>query len=523
MIRIAQRTFDPSNVAGVETLHDRLQAGLGRSVPPSVLQLYAKPKLGDGGSVTWTSSFGGQPIAYHALSASARKELEALIFDRLAAINARADLLSQQANADATLVKLLRDAGQPPPLDAIYSVGGQPVLLYWDQAIPSKSKRPALVPPPITTAASNTQRGRIAPWLIAGLALLLALFLLWWFFCPISPRHVDTAIADMAQSPPPAPSPNINQPPAEPEPVPLAPHTATVETPEPEPEQETKSLDPPAEEPPEPVKPEPIKPEPPPEPPAPAPAAPPAPPKPVAKAPVTIDSAKNVCPSERPPELAPEMVVLFDASGSMDLNIAATPEDEKWLGQLKQRASRPGYRPTPAEIARFEQLTAEPTRISIARQATIGVVQRLPRDVQSGLVVIENCPAATNMGRYAPSQRGQMISLLSQLKPKGGTPLGDGLYEAGQLVDGVTRESTILVVSDGAESCNGDPCYVAQQLKKAKPHLKINVVDIGGTGAANCVAEATGGKVYTATSVKELNISLDRAAQEALGPSHCKK
>jgi hypothetical protein len=98
---------------------------------------------------------------------------------------------------------------------------------------------------------------------------------------------------------------------------------------------------------------------------------------------VTIDSAKNVCPSERPPELAPEMVVLFDASGSMDLNIAATPEDEKWLGQLKQRASRPGYRPTPSEIARYEQLTAEPTRISIARQATIGVVQRLPRDVLS--------------------------------------------------------------------------------------------------------------------------------------------
>jgi hypothetical protein len=217
------------------------------------------------------------------------------------------------------------------------------------------------------------------------------------------------------------------------------------------------------------------------------------------------------------------MVVMFDSSGSMELNISATAEDEKWLGQLKQRAGRPGFRPSPSEIARYEQLTAEPTRISIARQATIGVVQRLPRDVQTGLVVAETCPTANNMGRFSASQRGQMINRLSQLTPKGGTPLGDGLYEAGQLVDGVTREAMILLVSDGAESCNGDPCYVAQQLKKVKPHLKINVVDIGGTGAANCVAAATGGKVYTATSVKELNISLDRAAQDALGPANCKK
>ena len=514
MNRIAQRSFEPSSVAGLEALHDRFVQGLGRSVPPSVVALYAKPVTEPSGQVTWSSPVEGQPVAYTSLSATKQKELDAQIFLRLDAIRAHAVSLATIPNSDPSLIALLREASQLPPLEAIYSVGGQPVLLFWDSAIASKAKRPALIRPVAPAATSNPVL-RVLPWILGALGLLLVLFLLWWLFCPISFRQPPQSPPQSPISSPEVPAQSPNATPKAPEPE--APPAVTP-PPEPEPEPQTKPLDPPVEDPPV----EPIKPEPP-APPPPPPAPPPPPPKPVVKAPATIDNAKNLCPSDRPPELAPEMVVMFDASGSMALNIAATPEDEKWLGRLKQRASLPGYRLTDSEIARHERLTAEPTRIAIARQATINVVRRLPRDVRTGLVVAENCPTATNMGRFAAGQSGQLINRLSQLTPKGGTPLGDGLYEAGQLVDGVTREATILLVSDGAESCNGDPCYVAQQLKKAKPHLKINVVDIGGTGAAACVAAATGGKVYTATTVNELNISLDRAAQDALGPSNCKK
>jgi Mg-chelatase subunit ChlD len=116
-----------------------------------------------------------------------------------------------------------------------------------------------------------------------------------------------------------------------------------------------------------------------------------------------------------------------------------------------------------------------------------------------------------------------MINRLSQLRPHQGTPLADGLLQGGELADGVTRQSTILLVSDGEENCGGDPCFVARNLKRQKPHLKINVIDIGGTGAANCAAELTGGKVYTVSNVKELNLAVERATQETLGPAHCVK
>ena len=108
------------------------------------------------------------------------------------------------------------------------------------------------------------------------------------------------------------------------------------------------------------------------------------------------------------------------------------------------------------------------------------------------------------------------------IEPRAGTPLADGIAKGGQLVDGVTREALIVVVSDGVESCGRDPCAEAAALKRAKPLLKINVVDITGTGAGNCVAQITGGKVFTARNADEVVAMTNRAAQDAMGPANCK-
>ena len=72
------------------------------------------------------------------------------------------------------------------------------------------------------------------------------------------------------------------------------------------------------------------------------------------------------------------------------------------------------------------------------------------------------------------------------------------------VVTALEREAVMLVISDGVESCGQDPCAVAAALARAKPHLKINVVDITGTGAGNCVARATHGQVFTAKNADEV-------------------
>ncbi len=237
-----------------------------------------------------------------------------------------------------------------------------------------------------------------------------------------------------------------------------------------------------------------------------------------------IVNAKNLCPDERPKELAPELAIVFDASGSMDISLLATEEEVRRASMAQGVADialgmliggNPG-------LNTMGHLFREPKRITAAKQATTAVVQRLPGDVNAGLVLVEDCPRARSAGFYAPSQRGQLLGRVQGIRPVEGTPLADGIARAGQMLDGVNRESVMLVVSDGGESCGQDPCAVAQMLARSKPHLKINVIDILGTGAGNCLARATGGQVFTARNASDLNIMTRQAAKDVLPPAHCK-
>nr|WP_319390339.1 hypothetical protein [uncultured Cohaesibacter sp.] len=48
----------------------------------------------------------------------------------------------------------------------------------------------------------------------------------------------------------------------------------------------------------------------------------------------------------------------------------------------------------------------------------------------------------------------------------------------------------IILVSDGKDTCDGDPCAAARQ----NADIEIDVVSLGGGDALACVANATGGK-----------------------------
>lgn len=59
-------------------------------------------------------------------------------------------------------------------------------------------------------------------------------------------------------------------------------------------------------------------------------------------------------------------------------------------------------------------------------------------------------------------------------------------------------------------------------MKARKPKMKINVVDITGDGASNCLARATGGRVLTPQSGMAFEQMLKQATKEAQKPAHCK-
>jgi Mg-chelatase subunit ChlD len=237
------------------------------------------------------------------------------------------------------------------------------------------------------------------------------------------------------------------------------------------------------------------------------------------------------CPGIRPPEKAPQVVLVFDASGSMNFDVNMTHQQvlqverhvmyrqlfTEALGQLL------GVRGLGSLMSMVKNVPPERQRITAAREATRRLVQSLPSDVDTGLVLVNDCPSAYPVGFYAPANRSSLLAQINGIQARGGTPLGDGIRRAAAMVDGVNRDAVIVVLSDGEDSCGSNPCMVAQQIARSKPRLKINVVDIQSEGLAHCLAEATGGRFYSAHSADQIISVTREAGQDALTPAHCRK
>ncbi len=118
-------------------------------------------------------------------------------------------------------------------------------------------------------------------------------------------------------------------------------------------------------------------------------------------------------------------------------------------------------------------------------------------------------------------QADAMKAKIASVKALGYTPITTSLEKAAGDFD-VKKPGTrqIILVTDGIESCNGDPCAMAKKLKEAGVVTRIDVVGFNLKSeelkAVQCIAEPFGGKVIGANSAKELTDALGAIVQESL-------
>ena len=485
--------------------------------------MFARPKPVEGDVVEWYSDLGGQPVPLTELGEADAINLRRVLDERLQSIQQLADKLDGQGPDGQKQAALLRQAARYPNDSTLYSLNGQPVITFWGYGVRPPSgaapivaagaaETPAAVAAPV---AVEQGRRRWWPWLLLLLLLgLLLAGLYWWWLNqkeepPIVPPVEDVQMPDPTEEQAPEPEP---EPEPEPDPwdelrqrIDAAGNNCTqlqqmqkseplLQQPDPRASQFNQQIQQTLQ---------------------------------THCKEELIKDAKNLCPDQRPPELAPELVMVFDASGSMEYSLLASQE-EILMGEKARQLQEAG--PLGQMLAAaaglppnaWQRAIRSPQRITAAKESALAVAKRIPKDVNVGLVLIKTCPSGTVVRKPSAGGRDQLLGQIQSIQPQAGTPLADGVAQAGRLVDGVNREAVILVVSDGAESCSGNPCAVAAQLARSKPHLKINVVDIQGTGAGNCLAASTGGKVFTAKNVHELSTNMDQAAQDVLGPGNCK-
>jgi len=174
----------------------------------------------------------------------------------------------------------------------------------------------------------------------------------------------------------------------------------------------------------------------------------------------------------------PKAMVIFDASGSM------------W-GQIKGRA-----------------------KIDIAKDALKNVVKSWNPTVEMGLMVYghrnkgdcNDIETVINVGKI---DKQNVINSVMAISPMGKTPISRSIKKAANELKYTEEKATIILISDGMETCDPDPCATAKELKSKGIDFVAHVigfnVDKDTDKQLACIANATGGEYFSAKNASALN------------------
>ena len=127
----------------------------------------------------------------------------------------------------------------------------------------------------------------------------------------------------------------------------------------------------------------------------------------------------------------------------------------------------------------------EGTKIDIARRVLSERVQNLPDSgLDAGLVVYGHrrkgdCGDIEQLMKLKPLNKKALIESVQSIHPKGKTPIAASIRLAVDQLKELEDETTIILISDGQETCEADPCAVVQQLKEAGIKFVLHVIGFG--------------------------------------------
>ncbi len=92
-----------------------------------------------------------------------------------------------------------------------------------------------------------------------------------------------------------------------------------------------------------------------------------------------------------------------------------------------------------------------------------------------------------------------IIDQINGLRPRGETPLSDSVRQAAKELKYQTKPATVVVITDGIESCSKDPCALGAELAGDGMDFTAHVIGFGlteseGTKVA-CLAHNTGASI----------------------------
>jgi Ca-activated chloride channel family protein len=181
------------------------------------------------------------------------------------------------------------------------------------------------------------------------------------------------------------------------------------------------------------------------------------------------------------------VIFIFDASGSM------------W-GQVEGKA-----------------------KIQIAKEVLTGLIQDLPEGMNVGLVAYGHrqkgdCQDVEELVPLDVLDKDKIIKKIQAINPKGKTPITLSVQKTAEKLKNMGEETTIILVSDGKETCAGDPCELVKQLKASGVKFIMYVIGFNVTAEEKaqleCMATAGGGTYYEAKNAGELSTAAQKMVEK---------
>ncbi len=158
-------------------------------------------------------------------------------------------------------------------------------------------------------------------------------------------------------------------------------------------------------------------------------------------------------------------------------------------------------------------------KITIAKEVILDLINDFPAGSPVGLRGLAGCESSDLIIPIQPlAKDGSYRAQVTAVTTYGATPIAYTLEQVNGDFPSTAGTKLILLITDGMETCDGDPVKAAEDLLAAGYDLRINVVgfDIGQDSKARDqlmeIAQATGGVFLEASNREELRRALSLSA-----------
>ena len=161
-------------------------------------------------------------------------------------------------------------------------------------------------------------------------------------------------------------------------------------------------------------------------------------------------------------------------------------------------------------------------KMDMAKDVLCDYIGTLPQNMNVGLIAYghrskDDCNDVEYIVPLGKNNRDALVEKIIALKPMGKTPITLSLDKAVAILDKVSGENSIVLVSDGKESCDAEPCALIEKYKAQGKSFVSHVigfdVNVRDRKELECIAAAGKGKYYPADNLKGFKVALENVSK----------